>query len=129
MDTRPTNVTHRHQDRQWDIRINLQTDEYLTTVLDKIKQYYGTGKMRYILVGGLEIGTRPAQDDYQVRHSHIAAIFHDPISKGAIIKNWGIVEGNGYYMVREFEVCISKNCRLPTFLQHFLGSKEQRSTI
>ena len=99
MDNRVTSVHHGHQDRQWDIRVNVQTDEYFNGMVEKIKEYWGTGKMRWILIGGPEIGTRPNQDDYQIRHVHIGAIFCNPISKGAIIKHFGIVEGNGYYLV------------------------------
>lgn len=86
-------------DRQWDIRINVQTDEYLKTIVENIMLEYGSGKLKYILIGGLEIGTRPNHSDYQIRHIHIAAIFVNRITKSAIIKNFGIQEGNGYYMV------------------------------
>jgi hypothetical protein len=87
------------QDRQWDCRINVQTDSYLQDVINAIKGEWDAGKFRYILIGGLEIGTRPYQDDYQVRHVHIAAIFHNRVSKSSIIKNWNIKTGNGYYLV------------------------------
>lgn len=60
---------------------------------------HANGKFKYILIGGPEIGTRPNQGDYQIRHVHIAAIFHNRCSKSSIIKNWGIKEGNGYYLV------------------------------
>ena len=50
-------------------------------------------------MGGLELGTRPTHDDYQVRHVHVASIFRNRVSKASIIKNWGIKEGNGYYLV------------------------------
>ena len=93
-------VSHKHEDRQWDIRLNVQTDEYLNTILDNIKREAANGKFKYILVGGCEIGTKSTQDDYQIRHVHIALILNNRTSKAAIIKNWGIIEGNGYYMVR-----------------------------
>lgn len=92
-------VHHGVQDRQWDMRVNVQTEEYLTNLVEAIKRYDGTGKLKWILVGGPEIGTNPRHDDYNVRHVHIGAIFSNPISKGAIIKHFGIVEGNGYYLV------------------------------
>jgi hypothetical protein len=99
MERKVTNVSHKHQDRQWDMRFNVQSDDYLEQLTSSIMDCYGQGKLRYILISGLEIGTRPQHDDYQVRHVHVAAIFHNPITKSAIIKNWGIIEGNGYYMV------------------------------
>jgi hypothetical protein len=93
------NVSYGTEDRQWDIRLNVQTDEYLDKIIANIKDEDDKGKFKYILIGGVEIGTRPNQDDYQVEHVHIAVIFHNRASKSSIIKNWGIVEGNGYYMV------------------------------
>jgi hypothetical protein len=90
---------HGTQDRQWDMRINVQTDDYLTGITERIMDQFGTGKLKYILIGGLEIGTKPTHSDYKTRHVHICAIFNNPISMSAIIKNFGIVEGNGYYLV------------------------------
>lgn len=93
-------VSYKHEDRQWDVRINVQTDDYLTGLTERIMdEHHGRGMFKYILIGGVEIGTKPTQDDYQVRHVHIAVIFNNRSSKAAIIKNWGIVEGNGYYLV------------------------------
>jgi hypothetical protein len=92
-------VTFNTEDRQWDCRINVQTDEYLQEITENIMLEQAAGKFRYILIGGLEVGTRPNQTDYQVRHVHICAIFHNRSSKSSIIKNWGIKTGNGYYLV------------------------------
>lgn len=92
-------ISYRHEDRQWDVRVNVQSDEYLRGLTERIMEEWGTGKLKYILIGGTEIGTKPTQDDYKVRHVHIAAIFHNRASKASIIKNWGIIEGNGYYLV------------------------------
>lgn len=92
-------VSYATEDRQWDIRINVQDDEYLRDVVSCIMDMYGQGRLRYILVGGVEIGTKPTHSDYMVKHVHIAAIFVNRISKASIIKNWNIIEGNGYYMV------------------------------
>jgi len=86
-------------DRQWDCRVNVQTDEYLQQLIENIMMEYTSGKFSYILVGGLEIGTRPNHSDYQTRHVHIAAIFNNRVTKSSILKNWGIIQGNGYYLV------------------------------
>jgi hypothetical protein len=94
-----TQVSYKHADRQWDVRLNVQTDEYLQDIVENIMLESTNGKFAYILIGGCEIGTKPSQDDYKVRHVHIAAIFHNRVTKASIIKNWGIVEGNGYYLV------------------------------
>ena len=92
-------VQHSHEDRQWDIRVNVQTDDYLQEIIECVMLENVAGKFKYCLIGGLEIGTRPNHSDYQVRHFHAAVIFHNRASKASIIKNWGIKEGNGYYMV------------------------------
>lgn len=92
-------VSFSTQDRQWDGRFNVQTDADLERLLVALKREWDAGKFRYILCGGVEVGTRPYQDDYQVRHVHVAAIFHNRVSKSAILKNWDIKQGNGYYLV------------------------------
>lgn len=92
-------VPHSYEDRQWDIRVNVQTDDYLQEIIENVMLENVAGKFKYCLVGGLEIGTRPNHSDYKVRHFHAAVIFNNRASKASIIKNWGIKEGNGYYMV------------------------------
>ena len=94
-----TYIPYTTEDRQWDARVNVPTTDYLTTLTTNIRDEHAKGKFKYILIGGVEIGTRPTQNDYQCKHVHIAAIFHNRCSKSAIIKNWGIVEGHGYYLV------------------------------
>jgi len=94
-----SSVAFTTQDRQWDARFNVQTDDDLTRLVNAIRAEWDAGKFRYILIGGIEVGTRPNQDDYQVRHVHVAAIFHNRVSKSSILKNWGIKQGNGYYLV------------------------------
>lgn len=95
----PKQVPFTHQDRQWDARFNVPTVEDLQRLLDSLQREWDAGKFRYILCGGVEIGTRPYQDDYQLKHVHIAAVFANRVSKSAILKNWGIKQGNGYYLV------------------------------
>ena len=92
-------IAYNHEDRQWDARFNVQTDEYLNLIVDSIKSEHEKGKFKYILIGGIEIGTKPTQDDYQVRHIHVAAIFNNRASKSSILSNWNITPGNGYYLV------------------------------
>lgn len=97
--TDSASVPFLHKDRQWDARFNVQADGDLGELLAAIKSNWESGVLKYILVGGVEVGTRPYQDDYLIRHVHVAAIFHNPISKSAILKNWNIKQGNGYYLV------------------------------
>lgn len=99
MDDRPSFVPYTTCDRQWDARFNVQDDDYLEQLVKNIKADWESGRLRYILIGGPEIGTRPYQQDYGIRHVHVAAMFHNRVSKSSILKSWGIKEGNGYYLV------------------------------
>jgi len=85
-------VAYHHEDRQWDARFNVQTDGDLEQLLTGIRDEEQRGKFKYILVGGVEIGTRSYQDDYGIKHVHVAAIFHNRTSKRSILKNWNIKE-------------------------------------
>jgi hypothetical protein len=93
------NVPFNQEDRQWDCRFNVQTDDDLERTVHAIKMEAAAGKFRYILISGTEIGTRPYQDDFGVRHIHVGVIFNNRASKSSILKNWAIIEGNGYYLV------------------------------
>lgn len=94
-----SNVAYTQEDRQWDARFNVPTEEYLLQLLGNIERENANGKFKYILVSGVEIGTRQYQNDYNVKHVHVAVIFHNRASKSSILKNWGIIEGHGYYLV------------------------------
>lgn len=83
-------VAYTVEDRQWDARFNVQRDEDLEELVASIKRHYESGALRYILVGGPEIGTRPLQDDYQIRHVHVAAVFNNRINKRSILQHWGV---------------------------------------
>lgn len=95
----PRTVDDKYKDRQWDARFNVQEDGALERLLDGLRADWDAGRLRYILCGGVEIGTRPHQDDYQIKHVHVAAIFHNNVSKSSILKNWSVKRGNGYYLV------------------------------
>lgn len=92
-------VPFHHEDRQWDARFNVQQDGDLEQLVAAIRGEFDGGKLKYVLVGGPEVGTRSYQDDYQIRHVHVAAIFNNRTSKRAILKNWNVKQGNGYYLV------------------------------
>jgi hypothetical protein len=92
-------VPFHHVDREWDARFNVPTEEDLNIILANIKSETQAGKFRYCLVGGVEVGTRPFQDDYLIRHVHCAFVYNNRVSKSSILKNLGIKQGNGYYLV------------------------------
>lgn len=94
-----TSVPYTTEDRQWDCRFNVPNKQYLDTIIQSIKDEDGKGKFKYILIGGVEVGTRPHQNDFGCEHIHVAALFHNRASKSSIIKNWNIIEGHGYYLV------------------------------
>lgn len=86
-------------DREWDARFNVPTDTDLDLLLASMKKEYQAGKFRYCLVSGMEIGTRPYQPDYMIRHVHCCLVYNNRVTKSAILKNLSIKEGNGYYLV------------------------------
>lgn len=92
-------VSYTTEDRQWDARFNVQLESDLEQLLEALRQDAGTGRLSYLLVGGVEIGTKPYQDDYQIKHVHVAAMFANRVSKRSILKTWNIKTGNGYYLV------------------------------
>lgn len=89
-----------HQvDREWDCRINVPTDEDLECLLAAVKSEFANGKFRFVLVSGMEIGTKPYQQDYLIRHVHLCLVYINRVSKASILKNLAIKQGNGYYLV------------------------------
>lgn len=92
-------VSFHHEDRQWDARFNVQSDEDLADLLTNIRADFERGRIKYVLVGGVEVGTRPFQDDYLIRHVHVAVIFINRVSKRSLLKTWNVKQGNGYYLV------------------------------
>lgn len=87
------------EDRQWDARFNVQTEEDLTNLIEAAKREWNTGKLKYILIGGVEIGTKEYQDDFGIKHVHCALLYNNRVSKRSILKNLAIKQGNGYYLV------------------------------
>ena len=100
MNPLPSNfVPMHHVDREWDARFNVPTDHDLQELQRNIEEMVRDSKIRYVLIGGVEIGNRPFQDDFKIRHVHVAFIFVNRVSKSAILKNTGFKQGNGYYLV------------------------------
>lgn len=100
MNPLPSNfVPMHHVDREWDARFNVPTDHDLQELQRNIEEMVRDSKIRYVLIGGVEVGNRPFQDDFKIRHVHVAFIFVNRVSKSAILKNTGFKQGNGYYLV------------------------------
>lgn len=85
-------------DRQWDARFNVPTDEDLNILLDNVKALDEQNKFTYVLVGGVEIGDRPFNGDYLIRHVHCALVYPNRVSKATVLKQLGVKTGNGYYL-------------------------------
>ena len=92
-------VPNQTEDRQWDARFNVQLDSDLTELIDAATREFNTGKLKYVLVGGVEIGTKEYQDDFGIRHVHVALLYVNRVSKRSVLKNLNIKQGNGYYLV------------------------------
>lgn len=87
-------------DRQYDIRLNIKSEEYLyETIVPAITDHFASGRIKYVLVSGIEIGTRPTHTDYQVEHVHIALILHDRMTVQALLKRWMVDMALSYYIV------------------------------
>ena len=99
MESTGTFVPFHTLDREWDARFNVPTDEDLHSLINAVTAEANAGKFKYALVGGVEIGQRPYQNDYLIRHVHVALVYNNRVSKSAILKNLAIKTGNGYYLV------------------------------
>ena len=85
--------------REWDARFNVPTQEDLQALIDLTQSEALDGKFRYALIGGVEVGDRPYQNDFNIRHVHCALVYNNRVSKSSILKNLGIKQGHGYYLV------------------------------
>lgn len=94
-----TFVPFHHVDREWDARFNVPTDADVELLLANVKAEAQAGKYRYVMVSGIEVGTKPYQPDYLIRHVHVAFVFINRVSKSSILKNLQIKQDLGYYLV------------------------------
>lgn len=86
-------------DREWDARFNVPTDADVDLLLGNIKAEANAGKYRFVMVSGIEVGTKPYQPDYLIRHVHVAFVFINRVTKSSILKNLQIKQDLGYYLV------------------------------
>jgi len=92
-------VSFQTEDRQWDGRFNVQLETDLDQLLAAANREWATGKLKYIFISGVEIGTKEFQDDYNIRHVHVCLIYVNRVSKKSVLKNLDVKQGNGYYLV------------------------------
>lgn len=92
-------VPNHTADRQWDLRVNVPTDDDLDRLVTAVKSEIAAGKFRYVLIGGRERGDNMYHDDFEIQHVHVALIYNNRVTKASIIKNLNIKVGLGYYLV------------------------------
>ncbi|KAF0688480.1 Aste57867_19906 [Aphanomyces stellatus] len=80
------NVPYAQEDRQWDARFNVPTDDDVVNLVTRVMEMGASGKYKYLLVSGVEVGTRPQNGDYRLRHQR-----SDP-------EGVDFEEGQGYYL-------------------------------
>lgn len=92
------------KDRQWDCRFNTPGPDVDSLFVENAKAAFESGKFRYVLIGGPEIGTNPQHNDYGVRHVHVAVVTANPLARSTILSTFGVKQG--YY-------CVTRNRSLP----------------
>ena len=92
------------KDRQWDCRFNSPSEESDDAIVQLAKAACDASRLRYVLIGGPEVGNNPKQDDYGCRHVHVAVVSHNPLARSTILSIFGIKRG--FY-------CVSRNRALP----------------
>jgi len=92
-------VSFQTEDRQWDARFNVQLEADLEQLLAAAEREWNTGKLKYIFISGVEVGTKEFQDDFNIRHVHLCLLYVNRVSKKSILKNLDVKQGNGYYLV------------------------------
>ena len=80
------------QDRQWDIRVNLLPGSEIGALEDARAELEALltiwkkwDKIKYLFVGGIEVGENPSQDDFERFHVHLALILHTPNTRRAVV--------------------------------------------
>ena len=85
------------KDRQWDCRFNTPNAEADELIVQNARQLFEQGRLRYILIGGPEIGTNPQHGDYGCRHVHVAVVTANALARSTVLSMLGIK--SGYYCV------------------------------
>ena len=82
---------------QFDIRLNVPSDEWLELFLIDIDDYCRNNNVRYLHVSGIEIGDVPGRSSFGQQHVHIALILQNYTSKRSIVNKF-VTKGQGYYI-------------------------------
>jgi len=89
------------QSRQWDIRINLVpglTDQpgdlqsaelELQAWINKLKEWTA---IKYVFVGGIELGDNPSREDFKRYHVHAALILKTPTTRRSVVHNLSLAK-------------------------------------
>lgn len=94
-----------------DLRINLgpgdctlkEAESELELFLERVKSWEN---IRYVLIGGIEKGDCPSQDDYQRFHVHGCLILRSPTTRRSVVHNLGLStyckqrSARSYYLAR-----------------------------
>lgn len=84
------------KDRQWDARFNSLNEDTDADIVAAAKRNFDNGRLRFVLIGGPEIGENPKQDDYCTRHVHVCIVLFNPLAKSTVASMFGIKRG--YYL-------------------------------
>lgn len=95
--------------REYDVRVNLDP-EFENTQLKMIektmKQEFYKGTLCYGHVSGIEVGDRPDAGSFGKRHVHMALVYKNNSTLGAVQKKYGNRWNTNYY-------CTPRNKKLP----------------
>lgn len=94
-----TTISYSTKDRQWDARFNINEKNTPEQYIASMQKLVDRKMLRYGLISGIEIGTRPNHTDYQRKHVHLAIVYNNKASKGAILKHFDIDKSTSYYLV------------------------------
>ena len=76
---------------QWDLRINVPTDDDVNKCVENVRARYGRDNVTYVHVSGVE------RDSTGNRHVHIALILENRTSERSIIRKYVLQPGHGFY--------------------------------
>jgi hypothetical protein len=79
---------------QWDIRLNVPTEEDVSQIITNIRLRYELDNVVYVHVSGVERSSTSGQ-----RHVHIALILQNRTSENSIIRKYVVNPEHGFYVV------------------------------
>lgn len=82
---------------QWDIRINVEDQEWVDLFKIQIEEYCDEGTVKYCHISGIEIGDVPGRSSFGQKHVHIALVLNNYTSKRSIVKKF-TTQNRGWYV-------------------------------